>query len=71
MRRGDFEYSGDDGDQPVFRIRWLDEDSVDTCTGLTPEEMQRGLFIRYLIQSGRVSEGLTSAPRRRRTRVSS
>ena len=51
MRRGRFErhWSPDDG--YVFRVRW---DAV--AAPPTAEELRRLEFLRYLIQSGRLSE---------------
>ena len=52
MRRGRFEryWSPDDGH--VFRLRWDVEASAPTA-----EELRRLEFLRYLVQSGRLSEG--------------
>lgn len=69
--RGDFEYCGEEYDRPVYRVRWSQECATDESAALSQEEMQRALFIRYLIQSGRVGEGLAPLSCRRWSRVDS
>jgi hypothetical protein len=51
MRRGRFERHGNPDDGFVFRVRW-DAEPVPP----TPEELRRLEFLRYLVQSGRLSE---------------
>ncbi len=51
MRRGVFqEYEEGDGTR-VFRLRWVEE------ANLTPEELARSEFIRYLVRRGKLNEG--------------
>lgn len=55
MRRGVFqEYEEGDGAR-VYRLRWVDEVS------LSPEDVARVEFIRYLVCKGRLNEGFGSS----------
>ncbi len=56
MRRGSFEEQEGAGDQRVYRLRWDATQYV-----LTPKEILSGLFVRYLISQGKLSE-FDSAP---------
>lgn len=51
MRRGTFEEDSSGGDQKVYRLRWEAKKYT-----LTPKEVLSGLFIRYLISRGKLSE---------------
>ena len=51
MRRGRFERHWSPEGGYVFRVRWEAEASA-----ATPEEQRRLEFLRYLVQSGRLSE---------------
>ncbi|MBI4318040.1 MAG: hypothetical protein HY675_06090 [Chloroflexi bacterium] len=51
MRRGGFEEQEGAGDHKVYRLKWDTNDYV-----LTPKEILSGLFIRYLISRGKLSE---------------
>jgi hypothetical protein len=50
LRQGHFELDPDSGDRQVFRLRWQPEEP------LTEQERGHAQFIRYLIESGRLSE---------------
>ncbi|MCL5266296.1 MAG: hypothetical protein M1343_14075 [Chloroflexi bacterium] len=51
MRRGTFEENDGAGGQKVYRLKWDATQYV-----LTPREILSGLFIRYLISHGKLSE---------------
>ena len=62
MRKGEFEYCGEESGLPVFRLRWrTEEDRSADHAGLTREETNRALFVRYLIRVGRIGEGWDSS----------
>lgn len=51
MRRGSFHEDDYTGGQKVYRLRWEAKQYA-----LTPKEVLSGLFIRYLISRGKLSE---------------
>ncbi len=56
MRRGSFQEDDYTGGQKVYRLRWDSKQYV-----LTSKEVLSGLFIRYLISRGKLSEYFPTA----------
>jgi hypothetical protein len=56
MRRGSFEQDDYTGGQKIYRLRWDNKQYV-----LTSKEVLSGLFIRYLISRGKLSENCSNS----------
>jgi hypothetical protein len=60
VSRGDFEYGGEENGLPVYHIRWNVEPADDLGEAepaeaeLSEKERRYALFVRYLIQQGRL-----------------
>lgn len=57
MRHGHFERDPNSGDRPVYRLRWVPENVLDE------RERNYAQFVRYLIQSGRLTEHVDQVTR--------